>query len=92
MYRTGGGERLVPSVLGAHRPWGHNVIQWDGGEMHDPVRPEGCGGDRDGEECGEPATILGLCGDCAARITGERPMALQPGPPSESFLTGAGRR
>lgn len=67
------------------------MILWDGEGVHDPVRPEGCWGDRRGEECGEPATINGLCGDCYTRITGERPsMALVPAPPSEAFMTGGG--
>lgn len=71
------------------------MIPWYGDEVHDPtvVKPEGCWGDRFGVECLEPATIYGLCGDCHVRITGERPvMALIPTPPSQSFLTGAGRR
>ena len=68
------------------------MIPWDGEEMHDPLRPPGCWGDRNGEECGRPATSRGLCGDCLFRLTGERPMHLVPTPPSEAFLTGAGRR
>lgn len=69
------------------------MILYDGEPMHGAPSPDGCWGDRRGEECGEPATSpLGLCGDCLCRLTGERPMALVPTPPSPSFLTGAGRR
>ncbi len=70
------------------------MIPWpDDGPMHDPPRAEGCWGDRAGVDCGAPATINGLCGDCYVRITGERPTTVvQPAPPSEPFLTGSGRR
>lgn len=53
------------------------MIIWDGLDVQDPPATERCWGDRAGEECGEPATLNGLCGDCLARITGERP-ALVP--------------
>lgn len=70
------------------------MIPWDGGDVHDPTRPAGCWGDRRGRECEEPtSSATGLCGDCTFRLTGERPpLQLFPTPPSEAFLTGAGRR
>lgn len=69
---------MVPGLLVGHRPL---------------VMYEECWGDRNGEECGDPATINGLCGDCYARVTGERPaLILQPTPPSPAFVTGSGRR
>lgn len=71
-------------------PW--DVIPWDGESLHGPVRTEGCWGDRDGVECGDPPTLHGLCGDCLVRLTGERPMRVQPAPPSMAAVTGSGRR
>ena len=50
------------------------MILWTGEPMHDPDRPAGCWGDRDGSECGEPSVNLGLCGDCLVRLAGERPI------------------
>lgn len=46
------------------------MILWDGIDVHDPPATEKCWADKRGEDCGEPATISGLCLGCFARITG----------------------
>lgn len=68
------------------------MIVWDGIETHDPEREDGCWGDREGTECGDPPVNLGLCGDCLVRLGGERPVMPIPAPESEAARTGAGRR
>lgn len=70
------------------------MILWDGTDMHEaPPAPEGCWGDRRGEDCGGAVVSpLGLCVSCLVRLGGERPVMPIPAPPSEAFVTGAGRR
>ena len=63
------------------------MILYTGEAMHDPDREAGCWGDRDGAECGDPPVNLGLCGDCLARLGGERPTM-----PIPAAQTGCGRR
>lgn len=68
------------------------MIPWDGEEMQERPDSERCWRTVNGDECGEPATTaVGLCGLCLATMQ-EAPVMVIPAPPSEAFMTGAGRR
>lgn len=67
-------------------------MMWDGNDVHDPTRSAGCWADRDGNECGDVPSMLGLCGEHYVLLGGERPVMPLPAPPSIPAQTGCGRR